>query len=73
MKDLIAKLDLSAYISSFESFLARQKPLFVNGDLALNFARLGELSSAKLRAPKPVIALSDAIERLALMAVLHIS
>ena len=73
MKDLIAKLDLSAYISSFESFLARQKPLFVNGDLALNFARLGELSSAKLSAPKPVIALSDAIERLGLMAVLHIS
>nr|WP_321435137.1 endonuclease MutS2 [uncultured Campylobacter sp.] len=73
MKDLIAKLDLSAYISSFESFLARQKPLFVNGDLALNFARLGELSSAKLTAPKPVIALSDAIERLGLMAVLHIS
>lgn len=73
MKDLIAKLDLSAYISSFESFLARQKPLFVNGDLALNFARLGELSSANLSAPKPVIALSDAIERLGLMAVLHIS
>ncbi|MDO2408564.1 endonuclease MutS2 [Campylobacter magnus] len=73
MKDLIAKLDLSAYISSFESFLARQKPLFVNGDLALNFARLGELSSANLTAPKPVIALSDAIERLGLMAVLHIS
>ena len=73
MKDLIAKLDLSAYISSFESFLARQKPLFVNGDLALNFARLGELSSAKLTAPKPVIALNDAIERLGLMAVLHIS
>lgn len=73
MKDLIAKLDLSAYISSFESFLARQKPLFVNGDLALNFARLCELSSAKLTAPKPVIALSDAIERLGLMAVLHIS
>ena len=73
MKDLIAKLDLSAYISSFESFLARQKPLFVNGDLALNFAGLGELSSANLSAPKPVIALSDAIERLGLMAVLHIS
>ena len=73
MKDLIAKLDLSAYISSFESFLARQKPLFVNGDLALNFARLGELSSANLSAPKPVIALNDAIERLGLMAVLHIS
>ena len=73
MKDLIAKLDLGAYISSFESFLARQKPLFVNGDLALNFARLGELSSANLSAPKPVIALSDAIERLGLMAVLHIS
>ena len=73
MKDLIAKLDLGAYISSFESFLARQKPLFVNGDLALNFARLGELSSAKLTAPKPVIALSDAIERLGIMAVLHIS
>ena len=73
MKDLIAKLDLSAYISSFESFLARQKPLFVNGDLALNFARLSELSSANLTAPKPVIALSDAIERLGLMAVLHIS
>ena len=73
MKDLIAKLDLSAYISSFESFLARQKSLFVNGDLALNFARLGELSSTNLSAPKPVIALSDAIERLGLMAVLHIS
>lgn len=73
MKDLIAKLDLGAYISSFESFLARQKPLFVNGDLALNFARLGELSSANLSAPKPVIALNDAIERLGLMAVLHIS
>ena len=73
MKDLIAKLDLSAYISSFESFLARQKLLFVNGDLALNFARLGELSSTNLSAPKPVIALSDAIERLGLMAVLHIS
>ena len=73
MKDLIAKLDLSAYISSFESFLARQKPLFVNGDLALNFARLGELGTANLTPPKSVIPLNDAIERLGLMAVLHIS
>ena len=73
MKDIIAKLDLSAYIESFKSFLARPKALFITGDSAQNYAKLTELSNCDLKAPKSVINLDEPLERLKLNATLHIS
>lgn len=73
MKNLLAKLDLSTFIESFESFLARPKALFIPGDSAQNYAKLMELGSCELKAPKSVADLRDALERLKLSAVLHIS
>lgn len=73
MKDIIAKLDLSAYISAFESFLARPKALFITGDSAQNYAKLIELSNCDLKAPKSVINLDEPLDRLKLNATLHIS
>ena len=34
--DSIAKLDLKEFIASFTSFLAREKPLYISGDINMH-------------------------------------
>lgn len=43
MQELISKLDLAEYAKSFESFLARPKPLFMQGDIHLHMKMIDEL------------------------------
>ncbi len=54
MNSIISKLDLSNYIDSFNSFLAREKPLFMEGDLNLHHKFLEKLSTIEFKAPKEV-------------------
>ena len=44
MKSIINKLDLSSFLEHFASFLAREKPLFIEGDTALHFRFIQKLS-----------------------------
>ncbi len=48
MSEIIKKLDLQGYIERFEGFLARKKPLFLNGDARQNYARIEEIAKHDL-------------------------
>ncbi len=54
MNTIISKLDLQEYITNFEKFLARPKPLFVEGDVNLHYQFIQKLSSLEFKAPKEV-------------------
>ncbi len=45
MQEILTKLDLEEYVSSYEAFLAREKPLFVEGDMHLHHKIIKELFS----------------------------
>ena len=66
-------LDLTEYFSKFNSFLAREKPLFINGDGNLHFERICELADYEITPPKQTADLDDALLRLSKQATLHIS
>ncbi len=54
MKEIISKLDLSEFIEHFTNFLAREKPLFMEGDASLHFRYIQKLSLVDFKAPKEV-------------------
>lgn len=66
-------LDLTEYFNKFNSFLAREKPLFINGDGNLHFERICELTDYEITPPKQTADLDDALIRLSKQATLHIS
>ena len=72
-QDIFAKLDLNEYLDKFHSFLARQKPLFLQGDIKIHFENINELSKYDFKAPDEIKNLDDALIRLSKQAVLHIS
>ena len=43
MQDMISKLDLKEYVDSYETYLARSKPLFIEGDMHLHYKIIKEL------------------------------
>ena len=43
MEKLFSKLDLSDYAHNFQSFLARPKPLFLEGDIGVHYRLIAEL------------------------------
>lgn len=54
MTSLISKLDLVDFLDHFTSFLARPKPLFMEGDAGLHFRFIEKLSNIEFKAPKEV-------------------
>jgi DNA mismatch repair protein MutS2 len=54
MKSIISKLDLVDFIENFQNFLARSKPLFMEGDVALHFKFIQKISEVDFKAPKEV-------------------
>ncbi len=54
MKEIISKLDLDEFIEHFTSFLARDKPLFMEGDSLLHFRFIQKLSLVDFKAPKEI-------------------
>ncbi|MDO5045419.1 endonuclease MutS2 [Campylobacter sp.] len=73
MDKLLLALDLSEYITKFNSFLAREKPLFMQGDSRLHYEKILELSDVVFKEPTQVANLDDALIRLSKQATLHIS
>ncbi|WP_096028588.1 endonuclease MutS2 [Campylobacter lanienae] len=73
MEELFEKLDLSEYLSAYNGFLARPKPLFISGDSKANYEKIEEISSLNLKSPKEIANLDDALMRVSKQAVLHIS
>jgi len=43
MQKILSQLDLGEYVSSYENYLARKKPLFLEGDIHLHHKLIGEL------------------------------
>lgn len=73
LDEIFSKLDLGEYIRDFNSFLARQKALFLQGDSKVHFGILKELEKYEFNAPLEVINLDDALMRLSKQAVLCVS
>lgn len=71
--EIFSRLDLDEYLSKFRQFLAREKPLFLQGDSKLNYEKINELAKFDLKLSKNVANLDDALARISKQAVLHIS
>lgn len=54
MTSLLSKLDLHDFVTSYEQFLAREKPLFMEGDVNLHFRFIQQLSKLEFKAPPQV-------------------
>ncbi len=73
MEKLFSKLDLSDYQTSFKHFLAREKPLFMEGDANLHFKLIHELlSKERLKALPEVPSLEIPLAHLSKMGVLRL-
>lgn len=55
MIELLSKLDLADYAKSFEYYLAREKPLFMQGDIHLHFKHINELLTYTSIKPVPSV------------------
>ncbi len=54
MKEILSKLDLNEFISKYEHFLARPKPLFMEGDVNQHFRFIKKISPTDFTPPKEV-------------------
>ncbi len=70
--NIINKLDLSDYLNSFNEFLSREKPLFIEGDIAIHYKFIQELQNYDFTPPKKVANLDDDILYLKKMGVLKL-
>ena len=55
MEKLFSKLDLVDYATTFKTFLAREKPLYMEGDANLHFKLIGELLDKERHKPLPEV------------------
>ena len=67
---IIKKLDLDGYIESFEQFLARIKPVAMEGDVNLHYRHIKALSSVEFPEPKSVPNLDGQLARVRKQAIL---
>lgn len=72
LDELIKKLDLADFISSFNSFFARKKPIYIEGDVNVHFRFISELSKFEFIAPKSVENLDKEIVHLLRHGVLRL-
>lgn len=72
-KDIFASLDLSEYLELFNSYLAREKPLFINGDSKINYEKINEACKVDISPCESVSSLDDALMRISKHGILHIS
>ncbi|MDR2342256.1 MAG: endonuclease MutS2 [Campylobacteraceae bacterium] len=72
MEKLISKLDLDEYIKNYKNFLAREKPIFMEGDANLHFRFLKELQDYDLNPPLHVDNIDKELIHLSKQGVLHI-
>ena len=73
MNRLLSKLDLADFANSFYKFLAREKPLFMQGDSKIHFSLIKELMQIQsIKAPKDVENLDVQLAHLSKNGVLKI-
>ena len=74
MQDIISKLDLKEYVELYEAYLARKKPLFIEGDMHLHHKIIKELfSKPHIKQIPEVINLDSSIAILQKKGVLSLS
>lgn len=71
--EILVKLDLTGYVDEFCAHLARQKPLFLEGDSKLHFARICELQEFDFAPPPSCENLSQSLMHLSKQGVLHLN
>jgi DNA mismatch repair protein MutS2 len=69
---LIASLDLDDYIAGYKNYLAREKPLFMEGDVNLHFRFISELQRYNFTPPSSTANLDIKFMHLSKQGVLHI-
>ncbi|MDR0407384.1 MAG: endonuclease MutS2 [Campylobacteraceae bacterium] len=72
MQKLILKLDLDGYITSYKNLLAREKPIFMEGDAKLHFRFIKELQNYDLNPPPQVDNMDKELVHLSKQGILHI-
>ncbi|MDR2081056.1 MAG: endonuclease MutS2 [Campylobacteraceae bacterium] len=72
MEKLIASLDLDDYIAGYKNYLAREKPLFMEGDANLHFRFINELCRYDFTPPPLVSNLDIKFIHLSKRGTLHI-
>lgn len=73
MEKLFSKLDLNEYATAFKAFLARQKPLYMEGDANLHYKLIGELlAKERLRELPELPSLDIPLAHLGKLGVLRI-
>ena len=73
MNEIFSRLDLSGYLEKFYNYLAREKPLFLQGDSKINFEKIAEISKFDLLLCEKIKNLDDELLRLSKHTTLHIS
>ena len=69
---IFKKLDLSGFLQEFKALLARDKPLFLEGDAALHFRRISELSRAQFPPAPNLSNLDKELIHLSKQGILHL-
>ena len=69
-KSIIQKLDLDGYVKQFQTFLAREKPVAMMGDINQHYRYIKALSSVQFPTPKPVPDLDAELARIKKQAIL---
>ena len=71
-KSIIQKLDLDGYIKQFQTFLARQKPVAMMGDINQHYRYIKALSKVQFPVPSPVPNLDKELARIKKQAILSL-
>jgi len=71
-KSIVQKLDLDGYIQSFKSFLARDKPVAMMGDINQHFRYIKALSSIQFPKPKALANLDFELNRIKKQSILSL-
>ena len=72
ISDIVQKLDLERYILTFQNFLARPKPVAMEGDIHQHYRYIQALSTIEFPVPKPLPSLETPLARLRKQAVLSL-
>ena len=72
MQKIISKLDLTEFIETFQSYLSRKKPLFIEGDTKIHYAYIKELAKYEFKSPPVVPAFDRYLIHLKKMGVLKL-
>jgi len=71
-KPIFQKLDLDGYVKQFQTFLAREKPVAMMGDINQHYRYIKALSRVEFPTPKPVPNLDAELARIKKQAILSL-